>query len=168
MTTLHTNLTARNEIPSHFVERMIQERGHWEDNPESNLDWLQREYADYFGYWIADHTRYQDPGRYIEETGILLYGRRCQEQRRAMVVLGHHKKTSSILIELWTRRRDDADTEYVLSDAEVAELEKLMALYWKELKGSRFIRQWGRIPFDRAHRLAVRISEILTQEASHA
>jgi len=154
MTTQQVIQAAHRENPSHFVARMIHERGFWEDDPIMNLEWLRDEYAEYYGYHLADLTRQCD--RYAEETGVRIYGRRCREKRWPMIVLRAHARFFSLLLGMGSLQREDG-----LTDAESVAIDKLMAPFRKELKGSRFIRQWGRIPNWRAHGLAVRIFTII-------
>jgi len=72
-----------------------------------------------------------------------------------------HAKSCSILLDMDSMERDGEVNWGGLTDAESAAINKLMQPFRKELKGSPIIRQWGRVPYDRAHGLAVRIFEII-------
>jgi hypothetical protein len=166
MTTQQVIQAAHRENPSHFVARMIRERGFWEDDPIMNLEWLRDEYAEHYGYQLADWTRQCD--REAEEAGVLLYARRCRTLRRPMIAVRAHAKACSILVDMDSMQRDREINMGGLSDTESAAIDELMQPYWRELRGSWIIRQWGRVPYERAHELAVSIFKIIMGELPHA
>jgi len=157
--TTQVNHSAHREPPGRFVERMIHERGSWEDDPSSNLDWLRDRYSEHYGYRLVDWTRQAD--REGEEAGIRWYKRYSWKVHRPMIVLRAHAQFCSILVDMDSMERDGGVNWGGLTDAESAAINKLMQPYRKELQGSPIIRQWGRVPYERAHWLAVSIFIII-------